>query len=106
MTPAGAIALLDRQIAAHGEAITITRGATTQAARAFVRRAVVDPIVAGADAAQATTMLVLSPTGLSAITAPARGDIVTLGGRDAFLDEAEPIRIADTIIRWNLKVKG
>lgn len=106
MTPAAAIAMLDRQVAAHGEPITITRGVDTQAARAFVRRAVVDPILPGADAAQAGTMLVLSPTGLDTIAAPARGDLVTIAGRQTFLEEAEPVRMGDTIIRFNLRVKG
>lgn len=106
MTPASAIAGLDRQISAHGEAIVLARGATTQAARAIVRRASVVPIVPGVDAAQVGTMIVLSPTGLSAITAPARGDIATVHGREAYVEEVETVWILDVPVRFNLRVLG
>lgn len=110
MTPAAAIAALDRQIAAHGEPVTLRRiGAptdTTLATSAFVRRAAVDPLAAGADAAQAGTTVILSPTGLTTCVPPLRGDQITVGGRLAHIEEVETIRMGSTVVRYNLRVSG
>jgi hypothetical protein len=111
MTPAAAIAALDRQIAAHGEAVTLRRvgtpSDTTVTARAFVRRAAVDPLVPGGDPAQASTMLVLSPTGLTTFVPPARGDKVEITGRaTTAIEEVEVVRIGATVVRYNLRVLG
>lgn len=110
MTPAAAIAALDRQIAAHGEPVTLRRigtpSDTTLAASAFVRRAAVDPLAPGADAAQAGTTVILSPTGLTTFVPPLRGDQVTLGGRLAHIEEVETIRMGSTVVRYNLRVSG
>ncbi len=107
MTPAAAIAMLDRQIAAHGEPVTLRRIGTpdtTLPVNALVRRAVVDPIVPGGDAAQAATGMVLSPTGLT--MTPTRGDQADIAGRRVNIEEAEPVRMGASVVRWNLKVSG
>lgn len=110
MTPAAAIAALDRQIAAHGEAVTLRRigspSDTTLAARAFVRRAAIDPLAAGTDAAQAGTTVILSPTGLTTFVPPVRGDHITIAGRLANIEEVETITMASTVVRYNLRVSG
>ena len=107
MTPAAAIAMLDRQIASHGEPVTLRRIGTpdtTFDVSAFVRRATVDPIVPGGDAAQAGTTVVLSPTGLT--MTPTRGDQADIAGRRVNIEEVETVRMGATVVRWNLKVSG
>ena len=107
MTHAAAIAMLDRQIAAHGEPVTLRRIGTpdtTFDVSAFVRRATVDPIVPGGDAAQAGTTVVLSPTGLT--MTPTRGDQADIAGRRVNIEEVETVRMGATVVRWNLKVSG
>lgn len=110
MTPAAAIAMLDRQIAAHGEAVTLRRIGTpsdaTLAVNAFVRRAVTDPLVAGSDAVQADTVVVLSPTGLTTFVPPVFGDQADIAGRRVHVQEVETVRMGSTVIRYNLKVSG
>jgi hypothetical protein len=109
VTPAAAIAMLDRQIAQHGETVTLTRIGTpdvTLDVQAFVRRAVVDPLVPGGDPAQYGTVVVLSPTGLTTFVPPLRLDQITVGGRDALIEEVETVRMADEVVRYNLRIKG
>lgn len=110
MTPSAAIAALDRQIAAHGEDVTLRRVGTptdtTLSARAFVRRARVEEMPAGADAAQAGTMVVLSPTGLTTFVPPMRGDQIELAGRRTHVEEVEIVRMGAAVVRYNLQVLG
>lgn len=110
MTPAAAIAALDRQIAAHGEPVTLRRLGTptdtTLAATAFVRRAVVDPLAPDADAVQLGTTVILSPTGLTTFVPPVRGDHITINGRQAHIDQVETVRMGSTVIRYNMQVSG
>lgn len=109
MTPAQAIAKLDRQIAAHGEAVTLRRIGdpdTTLAVSAFVRRAAVDQLAPGADAAIADTTIVLSPTGLTTFVPPVRGDHAEIAGRLVNVEEVETVRMGATVVRYNLKVTG
>jgi hypothetical protein len=110
MTPGAAIAMLDRQIAAHGEAVTLTRigspSDTTLAARAFVRRAAIDPLAPGVDAAQAGTTAILSPTGLTTFVPPVRGDQITIAGRLAHIEEVETVTMGASVVRYNLRVSG
>lgn len=110
MTPSYAIAMLDRQIAAHGEPVTLRRiGSpedTTLPVGGFVRRATVEPLVPGADAAQADTVITLSPTGLTTFVPPLRGDQADIAGRRVNIEEVETVRMGSTVIRYNLKVSG
>jgi hypothetical protein len=109
MTPGAAIAMLDRQIAQHGETVTLLRIGNpdvTLDVQAFVRRAMVDDLVPGADPAQYGTVIVLSPTGLTTFVPPLRGDNVTVSGRQAFIEEVETVRMADAVVRYNLRIKG
>lgn len=110
MTPAAAIAMLDRQLAAHGEPVTLRRTGTpsdtTLAVTAFVRRAVADPLVPDSDAVQGATDIVLSPTGLTTFVPPVFGDQADIGGRRVHVEAVETIRMGSTVVRYNLKVKG
>lgn len=110
MTPTHAIAALDRQLAAHGEPVTLRRvgtpADTTLAVSAFVRRASVEELAPGADAAQAMTMIVLSPTGLTTFVPPLRGDQADIAGRRVHVEEVEAVRMGATVIRYNLQVAG
>lgn len=110
MTPNAAIAMLDRQIAAHGEPVTLRRignaSDITLAVRAFVRRASVDDLAPGADAAVADTMLVLSPTGLTTFVPPMRGDQADIAGRRVNVKQVETVRMGASVVRYNLMVTG
>jgi hypothetical protein len=108
MTPRQALAILDRQIAAHGEDVTLRRIGSpdvTQAARAFVRQATAEELAPGTDAAQAATVVVLSPSSISAFP-PERGDRVEFAGRSAYVEQAEPVRMGAEIVRYDLRVTG
>lgn len=108
MTPATAIAMLDRQLAAHGETITLTRLGTpdvTADVLGFVRRAVNDVLIPGNDPAQAQTVVTLSPTD-SGTFDPVRGDHVTISGRETYIEQVEVVRMADEVVRYNLSVAG
>jgi hypothetical protein len=109
MTPLAAIAKHDRQIAAHGEPVTLLRIGTpdvTLAVRAFVRRATLDQLAPGVDAAQAGTTVILSPTGLTAFGPPVRGDQANIAGRLTNVEEVETVRMGATVVRYNLQVSG
>ena len=110
MTPAAAIAQLDRQLAQHGQPVTLRRPGATDtdvALTAFVRVAKVDPLAQGVDAAQAGTMVVLSPTGFGSWPAPpARGDQLLIAGRLVHVDEAEVVRMGASVVRYNRWVAG
>lgn len=107
MTPSAAISMLDRQIADHGEPVTLRRiGSpdTTQAVRAFVRHGNVGEVVQGGDPAQTRTMVALSPTGLTLV--PLRGDQADIAGRRVTIEDVKPIRIGASVVRYNLEVSG
>lgn len=100
--------MLDRQLAAHGETITLTRLGTpdvTLDVLGFVRQARNDVLIPGADPAQAQTVITLSPTD-SGSFAPVRGDHVTISGREVYIEQVETVRLADTVVRYNLNVVG
>lgn len=112
MTPASAIASLDRQLALHGQAVTLMRGdvATpdnTAALTAFVRGKRREDMEGGAS--QTVRDVILSPTGLVAASwpdVPKKGDWLTAEGVTRALLEVEVIRFGGSVIRYELKVKG
>lgn len=101
MTPAAAIAALDRQIAAHGQVVSFRRGATIQAATGFVRGLKPEQLVGMLT--QADRSVVVSPTSLGAYTPKANDDFLTNGAL-CTVKAAEPIHIGSAIVRWNLTV--
>lgn len=112
MTPAVAIASLDRQLAAHGEDVVLRRFTgigqartfTDATVRALVRDYRPDEIVGGI--AQGDTEVALSPTGVLAGGLPKRGDQVVIDGGVRTVQGAPPLRISGTVVRINLQVRG
>jgi hypothetical protein len=116
MTPADAIAMLDRQIAEHGQTVTFERlvGTGPTATRqgggvqiaAHVRTLREDELIAGMT--QNDLMVIVSPTGLDGwqFGIPIKGDKVVVDGVSRNIELPQPIKIAGTLVRLNLKVKG
>lgn len=116
MTPAEVIAMLDRQIAEHGQTVAIERlvGTGPMATRqgggvqiaAHVRTLREDELISGMT--QDDLMVIVSPTGLAGwqFGVPVKGDKVVIDGRPRNIELAQPIKIAGTLVRLNLKVKG
>lgn len=112
MTPEGAIASLDRQIARHGQPITLRRVVANAPAieatlYGFVRGYRPDELVGGIQ--QGDTEVVLSPSRLKAagwMSDPKRLDKVIVAGRIRNVENAVPIYIRGTVVRYNLQVRG
>lgn len=102
MTPAQAVAALDRQIAAHGEDVGLRRGTTEQGARGFVRGYRAEQLVGLVT--QAHREVVVSPTALGSFV-PAEQDEFVANGRLGIVEAAEPVRMDGAVVRWNLRVR-
>lgn len=108
MTPAQAVAMLDKQIARHGEAIAVRHMASgavsaTSNIRGFVRGYKPDEIVGAIQ--QGDGHVTLSPTGLGA--APKFNDKVVVNGTKVRNVQAvEVISVNDVVVRYNLQVRG
>jgi hypothetical protein len=113
VTPAAAIAILDRQIAKHGQPVTLRRvvansAAATADVSAFVRGYRPDELVAGIQ--QGDTLVTLSPTSVAGTpfspAVPRRGDKVVIDGRVRNVELADAVSVAGTMVRLNLQVRG
>ena len=107
MTPAAAIALLDRNVEQHGQTVILRRGATDLSILAFVRDFRPDEIVGGI--AQGDSNVVVSPTQIAGspfAESILRNDKVVIRGRVRNVQSADPILIADQLVRINLQVRG
>lgn len=114
MTPADAIAALDRQIAKHGQAIVLSRlvkggDPLERPHRAFVRGYRPDELSGGIQ--QGDTLLVISPTGMPAEFAGDANrlkavDRIAFGGRVRNVQFVVPVTMGDTLVRLNVTVRG
>ncbi|MCC0809190.1 hypothetical protein FPV16_23835 [Methylobacterium sp. W2] len=109
MTPSGAIAMLDRQIAAHGQPVTLKRlsPAFSGDLRVFFRGYKPDELAGGIQQGDSTA--VLSPTGLSSISFPGLpkvNDKLTVSGRVRNIQAVEPVEIDGVLVRVNLWLRG
>jgi hypothetical protein len=121
MTPAGAISMLDRQIAEHGQTITLRRPGTPGVEAelpAFVRGYRPEELVGAI--IQGDSEVTISPTDIASSgwpgalaqtdgtdpMVPRKGDKVVLKGRVRNIEAAVPIYIADTPVRVKLMVRG
>jgi len=105
VTPADAIAKLDGQIAKHGQTVTLTRGASTITLQAFVRAYQAQELVGPVQ--QGDTHVSLSPSGLGGFPLPVRqGDKAIIAGATRNIENAEPVRMQDILVRINLRVRG
>ena len=114
MTPAEAIASLDRQLVEHGARVSVYRyTATTGNPRpkdevanvpAFVRAVSADELVGNVD--QTAGNVVLSPTLLSSLLPLKKGDKLLIDGRERNIELVKPISMQTTLIRLHLGVLG
>lgn len=112
---ADAIADLDAEIAETGQDVVLVRimadaDDLERPHRAFVRGYRPDEMVGGLQ--QGDTLVTLSPTGLPAEFADtdasrlARNDLIRIDGRLRNVEFVEPVRVAGTLVRMNLTVRG
>lgn len=113
MTPSQAIALLDAQIAEHGQTVTLTRLVPNQTSitltcKAFVRGYKPDELANGVQ--QGDSLVVLSPTALVGSpfesAPPVRLNKLTTAGRLRNIEMADPVLMNDVLVRINLQVRG
>ena len=108
MTPTEAIAMLDRQLADHGEDVALRHmsagtAASSETVRAFVRGYKPDEVVGAIQ--QGDGKVTISPTGLAA--APKFNDKTVIGGSKVRnIQAVEEIRLAGVVVRYNLQVRG
>ncbi|MBA9070689.1 hypothetical protein FHR71_004459 [Methylobacterium sp. RAS18] len=108
MTPAQAIAALDRQLARHGEDVKLRAqdaaddGSGDLTRRAFVREYRPDELSGGIE--QGDREVILSPANLT--TDPQRLGGLWIGDRYHTIEVATPVRMAGAVVRWNLWAKG
>lgn len=113
MKAPAAVAMLDRNVANHGQPVVLRRlvpnGAPIEATvEAFVRGYKPDELVAGI--LQGDTLITVSPTALAgtpfATALPKAGDKVTFDGRVRNVQMVNPVTIASTLVRLNMQVRG
>lgn len=107
MTPAQAIAMLDRQLAKHGSSVVLARVQTagnTTTVKAHVRDFRLDELTGNLK--QDDTKVILSPTGLAAYGIPKRGDWISVRGKRRSVENVDPFALADVPVRYELVVRG
>ncbi|WP_454917312.1 hypothetical protein [Xanthobacter sediminis] len=118
MTPAAAIAALNRQLRLHGQDVVLRRYIVVSGVRtpvdATVRASVRDfrPDELAGGIVQGDTQVVLSPSGIIAAAWPGPqdwpriGDRVEIDGRERAVQAAPVVRMAGTVVRINMQVRG
>lgn len=107
MTPAQAIAALDRQLARHGKTVmhhVMANGAPVMPGtpcRAFMRQMKPDELIGGLT--QKDRKVTISPTSIAAIS---EGDRIVTAGKAYRVEVAEPLRVDGVVVRFNMTVKG
>lgn len=113
MTPAQALASLERHLQLHGEDVTVRRYTaptgtprpkTDIAARAHVRAARADEMIGAIK--QSQLRVIASPTGLEALLPIRTGDKVLIAGVEKNVEFASHIRVGDVLVRIELMVTG
>ncbi len=129
MTPTNAIAMLDRQLAKHGQDVMLQRITTAAGGigvkanvhvRAFVRSYAPDELVGGI--VQTDSKVIISPTEItregwpgpnSSTTStnqdrrvPRKGDNCLIAGRIRNIENPKPFYLDDELVRIELQVKG
>jgi hypothetical protein len=105
MTPAQAIAMLDDQIARHGQTLKFKRGAAAMVPmRGFVRGFKPSELVG--TLTQGDRSIVLSPKALGTFGVPRALDKVVIADTSATVQSAESVHMDDVLVRINLIVRG
>lgn len=108
MKPADAIAMLDEQIAAHGQSILLKErhdgSSQTLSARAFVRGFKAAELVGSL--MQGDSMVVLSPAAVSAwIGGIKTSHFIEIAGVTRSVKSVETVRMNDAVVRINVQVR-
>ena len=121
MTPAAAIAALDRMLAANGEDVVLQKLAAGAVSASVTARAVVrgyDPEELVAGITQQDSHVIISPTEINTAgwpggadgpedeRVPVKGDRVSIAGRVRSIEAATGIRMAGTLVRIEMQVRG
>lgn len=109
MTPAQAISALDRQITQRGQTLHLREAKDLVGAgkrvRGIVRGYRTDELAGGVQ--QGDSEVIISPTTLSAVGATLKTNMrLQIGERWVNIMFANPVRMNDTIVRWNVWVRG
>jgi hypothetical protein len=113
MTPVQAIAMLDRQIARHGQTVKLVRLVPNQPAveatvRAFVRGYKPEELANGVQ--QGDSLVTLSPTQLKGTPfeadLPVTNNKIEVSGRRRNVQFADPVEMLNVLVRLNLQVRG
>lgn len=105
MTAADAIGMLDRQIALHGEELLFMRGEDAeQAMPGFVRGFKPEELVGLLK--QGDRQIAVSPTHFGDFGVPREQDTALISELLVTVISAETVRLAGTIVRVNLVVRG
>ena len=108
-TPRGAISRLEDAISRRGETVTFqsqTAGVMEVTVKAFVRFTESSDLVGAVQ--QTLRNIVISPTGFEAWPDghPVEDDWCVMAGWECSIQAAKPKRMADTLVRIELMVKG
>jgi hypothetical protein len=109
MTPAAAIAMLDRQLAAHGRSVTLVRSGGVLAnltCRAIVRD--FKPVEFIGSIKQGDRLAILSPTPLTPAgwLEPKEGDRLLVDGAWHRVQAPDRIAVNDVVVRIELHLRG
>lgn len=108
MKPSAAIAMLDRQLAKHGQTVILRHGNTTVGQltlKAFVRGVKAEEVVG--EVTQTDRTVVFSPTDLGAFGEPDASVSAVIDGKPhKIVGKPEFIRLSDVLVRVNMVVKG
>lgn len=107
MKAADAIAMLDRQLAAHGAAVTVFRGATSVPTKAMVRGLRAEELRSGSSSAQAVSRAIFSPTDFPNGFLPIRKtDKALWNGVQRDILAATPILFGADVVRIEVDFQG
>lgn len=113
MTPAQAIADLDRELAEHGQDVVLERVVANareirRPSRAFVRGYRADELSGGI--IQGDSLVILSPSSMPAEFTDAnrlrRSDRIFVSNRPKQVQYVDPVEVAGVIVRYNVQVRG
>lgn len=111
MTAEQAIAALDRQLAKHGDTVTLYRYDGQPRAKidevtvkGFVRPVKNDELVG--DIKLDDIKIILSPTGLGGMSSLKKGHKALVNGRELNIELPKPTRMQDVLVRYDVVARG
>ncbi|GAB6842375.1 hypothetical protein HNR00_003583 [Methylorubrum rhodinum] len=106
MSPAQAIAALDRQLRRHGQDVTLHANGREASVTVRGRPSGYRPDELGQGVLQGMTKIVLSPTGLEAYGRPRKLDTMQYGGWSQTVEVVDPIWIDGEVVRFEIWATG